>query len=195
MYQYKRDVAKATDLGGHTAALVFSCTVLLDFLWTSNLIKIWARFSKYTKIWLVLNLSGSEQAFGIAYNCLKTYVSNCSTKIWVVYIVIEMICMALLWAGWYMFNNDGWIMMIVSISITVLSNIPRIWSRYVQRQIFLRKQAENGHFPNYEGCCTSLLLTWFCSPCTFGQMNSAIEKSKSTTTICTCSLSENKFII
>ena len=85
--------------------------------------------------------------------------------------------MALLWAGWYMFNNDGWIMMIVSISITMLANVPRVWSRYIQRQIFLRKQAEHGHFPNYEGCCTSLLLTWFCSPCTFGQMNSAIEKA------------------
>ena len=119
----------------------------------------------------------------------KTYLSNCSTKMWLAYIVIDIICVALLWAGVYTFINvglytlfdDGWStpglrLMLVSISIMLLSTISRIGSRIAQRQIFLQQQAKHGYFPNSEGFCTTLLLNWFCSPCTFGQMNSAIEK-------------------
>ena len=115
------------------------------------------------------------------YN-LKTFLSSFSTRIWLVYIIIEAIAGFLFWLGLYFwiftsFGTAWYWATIVSFSILVLSNIPKIWSRFVQRQIFLRKQDEMGHLPNYEGCCTSLLLTWFCSPCIFGQMNSALEKS------------------
>ena len=120
-------------------------------------------------------------------NNLKTYLSSCSTKIWLIYIIMEVIAGILFWLGLYMqilnaaqgvYEAAWWWVTIISFSILVLSNIPRIWSRFVQRQVFLRKQEEVGHLPNYEGCCTSLLLTWFCSPCIFGQMNSALEKQQ-----------------
>ena len=115
------------------------------------------------------------------YN-LKTFLSSCFTKIWFVYIIIEAIAGILFWLGLYFwlftsFGTAWYWATIISFSILMLSNIPKIWSRFVQRQIFLRQQDEMGHLPNYEGCCTSLLLTWFCSPCIFGQMNSALEKS------------------
>ena len=54
----------------------------------------------------------------------------------------------------------------------------RIYNRFAQRRLFLQKQARNGNFPNNEGCIVSFLGTWFCSPCMFGQMNSAIEKQR-----------------
>ena len=109
----------------------------------------------------------------------KTFLSSCSTKIWLIYIIIEVIAQILFWLGIVFWLQGPWYWVwVVSFTILVLSNIPRIWSRFVQRQIFLRKQDEMGHLPNHEGCCTSLLLTWFCSPCIFGQMNSALEKSQ-----------------
>merc|ERR1712131_528920 len=108
---------------------------------------------------------------------LDKNMSSCSTKIWLIYIIVEVIAGILLWLFWSPGRNMmSHAVFNISFSILLLLNIPRIWSRFVQRQVFLRKQEEVGHLPNNEGCCTSLLLTWFCSPCIFGQMNSALEK-------------------
>ena len=75
-------------------------------------------------------------------------------------------------------ENDWSTVTIISFSMLCLVSIPHIWSRYVQRQIFLQKQAEKGYFPYNEDCSTSLLLVWLCSPCIVGQMNSALRKHK-----------------
>ena len=63
-------------------------------------------------------------------------------------------------------------------AILMVMSIVRIYSRFVQRRLFLRNQAQKGHYPNNEGCVASFFASWFCSPCLFGQMNSAIEKQK-----------------
>lgn len=107
---------------------------------------------------------------------LDKTMSNCTSILWLLYIIIEIIGAALFWAGMMIWDETGFIMRWVGIGIIVLVNIPKIWSRFVQRQVFLRKQAETGNLPNYEGCCTTFLLTWLCSPCIFGQINAALEK-------------------
>ena len=79
------------------------------------------------------------------------------------------------WTG----DTKVWsIIAFVTLIILWLILAVRIYNRFAQRRLFLRKQAKNGHFPNNEGCIVSFLCTWFCSPCMFGQMNSAIEKQR-----------------
>ena len=159
------------DDGGVTVALAFGFRAALDFSWTLSWIKIWGRFSKF-----FVKLSWLTVADVIIS---KNFLSSCSTKIWLIYIVIEVIAQILFWLGFIFWLNGPWYWVtVISFIILMVANIPRIWSRFVQRQVFLRKQDEMGNLPNYEGCCTSLLLTWFCSPCIFGQMNSALEKSQ-----------------
>ena len=63
-------------------------------------------------------------------------------------------------------------------SILTVLGIVRIYTRFTQRRLFMRDQAEKGHYPNNEGCIISFLGSWFCSPCFFGQMYSAIQKQK-----------------
>ena len=95
------------------------------------------------------------------------------------YIIIEILFVILFWVGVIMSTDNDWsALTIISFSMLSFVTILHIWSRYVQRQIFLRKQAEKGHFPNKEDCSTSLLLAWFCSPCIVGQMTSAFKKHK-----------------
>lgn len=78
-----------------------------------------------------------------------------------------------------MYDGNNWsTLTLISFSMLSIVSIPHVWSRFVQRQIFLRKQAEKGHSPHFEDCSTSLLLSWFCSPCIVGQMNSALKKYK-----------------
>ena len=74
--------------------------------------------------------------------------------------------------------NYWLIIAMVCSSILTIIAIVRIYSRFVQRRLFLRNQAEKGHYPNNEGCIASFLCSWCCSPCIFGQMNSAIEKQR-----------------
>ena len=70
------------------------------------------------------------------------------------------------------------IIALVTSIILLMILVVRIYNRFVQRRLFLQKQARNGHSPNNEGCIVSFLCTLFCSPCMFGQMNSAIEKQR-----------------
>ena len=106
-------------------------------------------------------------------------ISSCTTKLWIIYIIIEMLFVILLCVGVHMSDENNWsTLSIVSFSMLSLVSISHIWSRYVQRKIFLQKQTEKSHFPYKEDCSTSLLLAWFCSPCIVGQMNSALKKHK-----------------
>ena len=96
---------------------------------------------------------------------------------WILYIIIEILFVVLFWVGIPMSGENNWsTLAIVSFSMLGLISIPHIWSRYVQRQIFLRQQAEKGHYPFNEDCSTSLLLAWFYRPCIAGQMSSALKK-------------------
>ena len=80
---------------------------------------------------------------------------------------------------WVIANGKVWttISFVCAVILMVLS-IFRIYTRFAQRRLFMRNQAEKGHYPNNEGCIISFLGSWFCSPCLFGQMNSAIEKQR-----------------
>ena len=66
----------------------------------------------------------------------------------------------------------------VSVIILFMMSLIRLYARFAQRRSFLQNQAQKGHYPNNEGCIASFCCTWFCSPCLFGQMNSAIEKQR-----------------
>ena len=77
------------------------------------------------------------------------------------------------------------------ISLVIIILLP--CARFIQRKAFLRKQKEMGHLPNYEGCCKSFLITWFCSPCVLGQMNAALEKQQHQQHIVTTFDLENSF--
>ena len=91
----------------------------------------------------------------------------------------EFICYDYYGCYWKEDNGKVWsIMAFVSMIILMLASILRIYTRFAQRRLFLQKQAQKGHLPNNEGCIASFFLTWFCSPCMFGQMNSAIEKQR-----------------
>ena len=80
---------------------------------------------------------------------------------------------------WVEGNGKVWsILAFISTMILTLASILRIYTRFAQRRLFLEKQAQKGHFPNNEDCIASFCCTWFCSPCIFGQMNSAIEKQR-----------------
>ena len=91
----------------------------------------------------------------------------------------EIICSDYYGCYWVEDNGKVWsILAFVSMINIMLLSICRIYTRFAQRRLFLQKQAQKGHFPNKEGCIASFFLTWFCSPCMFGQMNSAIEKQR-----------------
>ena len=91
----------------------------------------------------------------------------------------EFVCYDYYGCYWKDENGKVWsIMAFVSMIILMLASILRIYTRFAQRRLFLQKQAQKGHFPNNEGCIASFCCTWFCSPCMFGQMNSAIEKQR-----------------
>merc|ERR1712133_225999 len=58
---------------------------------------------------------------------LDKNMSSCSTKIWLIYIIVEVIAGILLWQGPFLAKQ-------ISLWILLLSNIPVIWSRFVQRK-------------------------------------------------------------
>ena len=79
---------------------------------------------------------------------------------------------------YYEYTVEGFDTILAGFVLIAVSFIARIWSQFVQRRIFLRKQDEMGQFSFYEGRYTSLLLSWLCFPCLFGEINSTLEKQK-----------------
>ena len=130
---------------------------------------------------------------------MKTLQSSRSTKIWLVHIILQIIAGILIAIGillhnikweeldspyckscysYYNYSVEAIDTIIAGCVLMVVSFILRIWSQFVQRRIFLRKQEEMGQFSFYEGRYTSLLLSWLCYPCLFGEINSTLEKQK-----------------